>query len=1071
MMCGTFMSYLRTILNSSSLVHHGFLILLLCLAPSGISAQTSVLTQHNDNARTGQNTNETILKTSNVNASQFGKLFAMAVDGQVYAQPLYVPNVSIAGGTHNVVIIATENDSVYAFDADSGGAPLWKASMVDALHGAGSGETPLNNSTTIDCEDMQSTIGITSTPVIDPASNTIYVEAKSTDGLNYFHRLHALNLLTGSEKSPGPVQVTATVTGTGDGSTNGQLVFESATMSLHHNARAGLLLMSGTIYIAFTSHCDAAPYHGWLFAYDAATFARKSVYVTTPNGGLGSFWMSGAGVAADSGGNIYIASGNGDFDTVNVPARELGDSLLKLGTTNQTLSLLDYFTPQDQQSLENSDQDLGSGGVLLLPDQPGSFPHILVQAGKEGQVYVVNRDQFTTGNSHYCANCGNDPEIIEESSSGAVGGIWGAPAYWNNNIYFGGSGDDLKVIPITNGLPDFTRMSSSSTSIGYPGITPSISSNGTAAGTAILWAIDSSQFGSPGPGPGPAVLHAFDATNIVNELWNTTQAANNRDRAGNAVKFAVPTIANGKVYIGTLSEVDVYGLLTSGAPAITSANSTTFTVGTAGSFAVTTTGTPTPTVSETGTLPSGVTFVNNGNGTATLGGTPAAGTAGSYPITITASNGVGTAATQSFTLTVNQAPAITSLSPTSGVVGGSVTIAGTSFGATQGSSTVKFNGTVALTTGWSNTQIQATVPTGATTGPVLVTVNGAASNALTFTVNTGSNGYSHNRAITINHTQVPNTDQTNFPLLVSGTYSYLATTANGGNVTSANGYDIVFTSDAGGTNALAFERESYNATTGAVNFWIKIPTLSHTTDTVIYMFYGNSSVTTDPSNKTAVWDSNYLGVWHLGETSGTAIGDSTANGHNGTKLGSNTPAATSGKVDGAQSFNPSTNDYIDVASFAPPTSLTIEAWINTPGNSGINNIILNKNNSEYDFRIQGNGNLGGIAGGTSLTDSAFNFFAAGNINQWFHVVFTFDAAGQLNKLYRNGALTQSGANTGSITATSNDMWIGRHSQYNFGTFKGTIDEVRISSIARSANWIATEYNNQSNPSNFYTVTP
>src|ERR1700722_4103539 len=247
------------------------------------SAQSSVLTQHNDNARTGQNTSETILNTTNVNANEFGKLFTMPVNGQVYAQPLYVPGVTIKGGVHNVVIVATEADSVYAYDADSASSlPLWKASMVDVAHGAGVGETALNSATTTGCDDMPQ-VGITSTPVIDPTSKTIYVEAKSTTGTNYFHRLHALDLLTGNEKSPGPVVIAGTVSGTGDGSSNGQIAFDN----LHHLNRPRLLLLNGTIYIAYASHCDTSPYHGWLFAYDAATFTQKSVYVTTPNGGLG----------------------------------------------------------------------------------------------------------------------------------------------------------------------------------------------------------------------------------------------------------------------------------------------------------------------------------------------------------------------------------------------------------------------------------------------------------------------------------------------------------------------------------------------------------------------------------------------------------------------------------------------------------------------------------------------------------------------------------------------------------------------------------------------------------------
>ena len=247
-----------------------------------------------------------------------------------------------------------------------------------------------------------------------PHRKQSYVEAKSTNGTTYFHRLHALDLRTGNEKTPGPVVIDATVSGTGDGSSNGQLVFHD--LALHQLNRPGLLLLNGTIYIAYASHCDNSPYHGWLFAYDEATFALKSVYVTTPNGGLGGFWMSGAGVAADASGNIFIASGNGDFDTTNVPAKETGDTILKLGTTNQILTQLDYFTPQNQASLQANDADLGSGGVLLLPDQPGSFPHILVEAGKEGRIYVVNRDQMTTRNSHYCSGCTNDPEIIEECS-------------------------------------------------------------------------------------------------------------------------------------------------------------------------------------------------------------------------------------------------------------------------------------------------------------------------------------------------------------------------------------------------------------------------------------------------------------------------------------------------------------------------------------------------------------------------------------------------------------------------------------------------------------------------------
>ena len=506
-----------------------------------------------------------------MNVNQFGKLFSIPTDGQVYAQPLYVPGLQINGQIHNVLIVATENESVYALDADSNAgtnaSPLWKVSMLDAAHGAGPNETPMDPIAALGCTDLQPQAGITSTPVIDLNSNTIYLEAKSTDGLNYFHRLHALDLLTGNEKPPGPIVISATVDGAGDGSTNGKLTFDS----LHHLNRDGLLLLNGSIFLGFGSHCDNGPYHGWLFAYDAATFKQTSVYVTTPNGGLGGIWMGGAGIAADSSGNIFIASGNGDFDTANVPPTETGDTILKFGTANQLLTLLDYFTPQDQADLDTGDHDLGSGGVLLLPDQPGAYPHLLVQAGKEGLIYVVNRDQMTANNSHYCSGCSSDPEIVEESATAAIGGVWGMPSYWNSNIFYWGSDDVLKSIPISNGLPDFTHITSTPVYFSWPGATPSISSNGATSGTGIVWAVDSSQFESPGPGPGPAVLHAFDATNISNELWNSSQAPNGRDMAGNAVKFATPTIVNGHVYIGTSSEVDVYSLFSlSEAPIIAS---------------------------------------------------------------------------------------------------------------------------------------------------------------------------------------------------------------------------------------------------------------------------------------------------------------------------------------------------------------------------------------------------------------------------------------------------------------------------------------------------------------------
>ena len=527
---------------------------------SNSSGFAGVLTQHNDIGRTGQNLSETVLTPTNVNTTTFGKKFSQAVDGFVYAQPLYVPNVTIGGSVHNVIYVATEGDSVYAFDADSNTGTnaglLWHASVIDTAHGAAAGATTMNSSTPLGCTDLVPQVGITSTPVIDPSTGTMYLEAKSEENGAFIHRLHALDITTGAEKAPGPVVITGTVSGTGDGSSGGTVTFDG----LHQLNRPGLLWLNGVLYLSYASHCDDSPYHGWLFAYDAGTFSQKSMLVTSPNGNDGGFWMSGAGVAADSNANIFIASGNGDFDTTNIPARELGDTIMKVfypGTS--TISLLDYFTPSDQSTLDGDDTDVGSGGVLLLPDQPGNVPHELVQAGKHGIIFLINRDQMTTNNLHYCqTNCNDmDPEILEElPQSNSSFWMFSLPAYLNGTVYFCGVQDNLKAFPLTNGTLATSPSETSSHSFGFPGGTPAASASGNANG--IIWVIDASQYGTPGPGPGPAVLYAYGAGTLT-PLWNSSQTGS--DAAGNAVKFSVPTIANGKVYIGTQTEIDVYGTL------------------------------------------------------------------------------------------------------------------------------------------------------------------------------------------------------------------------------------------------------------------------------------------------------------------------------------------------------------------------------------------------------------------------------------------------------------------------------------------------------------------------------
>ncbi len=352
-------------------------------------------------------------------------------------------------------------------------------------------------------------------------------------------------MTTGAERSPGPVVITATVPGTSDGGTT------DTFNPLYQLNRSGLLLANGEIYLGYASLCDDTPYHGWLFAYDASALTQTSVFITTPNGqGQGGIWLSGTGIAADSSANIFTAVGNGNFD-----ATDVGDSVVKLALSGTTISLTDYFTPFDQGNDDANDFDVGSGGVLLLPDQSGTNPHELILGTKGGDIYLIDRDQMTENNQHYCSGCTSDPEIVQEIlNAGTPTWLMAAPAYWNGNVYFCAFNNPLEVYSLSNGALSAAPSSSSPEIFGFPGATPSISANGTANG--IVWVIDSGQADSPGP----AVLYAYDATNVANELWNSSQAANNRDTAGNAVKFTVPTIANGKVYIGTQTELDVFGL-------------------------------------------------------------------------------------------------------------------------------------------------------------------------------------------------------------------------------------------------------------------------------------------------------------------------------------------------------------------------------------------------------------------------------------------------------------------------------------------------------------------------------
>jgi hypothetical protein len=533
------------------------------------SAAQDVLTYHNDNARTGLNASETTLTPQNVNSTTFGRLFTYPVDGYVYAQPLYMAGVNVPGkGSHNIVLVATEQDSVYAFDADgNGGASgglLWRDSFINPA--AGITTVP---SADVNTGDLVPEIGITATPVIDPKTNTLYVVTKTKQVANGFtscvQTLHALDVTTGADKvAPTVIADTQfdgsnytyvsgpSVPGTGDGSINGVVHFNA----LREFGRAGLLLLNGLVYAALASHGDNGPYHGCVLGYNAATLqpVNSAVFNTTPDGGLGGIWQSGGGLAADAQGNIYFATGNGTFD-VNTGGPDYGDSVVKLSTA-AGLGVADYFTPSDQAVLNQYDIDLGSGGPLLLPDQPD--PHLLVQTGKEGTIRLIDRDRMG----------GYNPagDNIVQELPGAVGRTWSSPAYFNGSVYYAGVGDVLKAFDLVNGELTGAPVSRALAGSGFPGSTPSVSANGTHDG--IVWTVQSDAYGSGGP----AVLHAYDATDVSRELYNSAQDPS-RDGLWGAVKFATPTVARGKVFVGTQYGLAVFGLLHSDPPAFNTGQS------------------------------------------------------------------------------------------------------------------------------------------------------------------------------------------------------------------------------------------------------------------------------------------------------------------------------------------------------------------------------------------------------------------------------------------------------------------------------------------------------------------
>lgn len=502
------------------------------------SVHTDVVTFHDDAGRTGANLTESVLTPANVNSASFGLLRVLSVDGKVDAQPLYLAQLSVAGATHNVVFVATENDSVYAFDPQTG-AILWHVSLL------GSGEAPSDSH---GCYQIEPTIGVTSTPVIDRAAGphgAIFVVAMSKDGsANYYQRVHALDVTTGAELFNGPVTVNASYSS----SAGGQKTFAPG----QYAERAALLLDHQTIYTGWTSHCDQQPYSGWIVAFSESTLAQTGVLNVAADSDAGpSMWMAGGGPAADSAGNVYLLTANGAFETTpdakGLPQYgDYGNSFLKLATTGGGLAVADYFAPYNEVAESAADEDLGSGGVMLLPDvtdSSGVVRHLLVGAGKDGNLYVVNRDNMGKFSSSGDADW-------QELDGALPGGVYAAPAYFNGVVYYCDEGGPLKAFPVTGAKLSALPASETTTEFPYPGASPAVSANGTSAG--IIWAVENNS---------AAVLHAYDASSLTHELYNSTQASGGRDKFGAGNKFITPTVADGMVFVGGPEGVAVFGLL------------------------------------------------------------------------------------------------------------------------------------------------------------------------------------------------------------------------------------------------------------------------------------------------------------------------------------------------------------------------------------------------------------------------------------------------------------------------------------------------------------------------------
>lgn len=520
-------------------MRRSFLVLLSSLAIVARPALSQLATSQYTSLRTGADLAETKLTPANVNPRSFGKLFSLKVDGDVYAQPLVLSQVEMPDqGKHDVVFVATEHDSVYAFDADKKAPPLWHVSFLDPAKGI----TAIPGQH-VHCPFINPEVGITSTPVIDLGQGTLFVLARTMEQVSdppykYVQRLHALDITTGKERPGSPVEIKATVTAEDRAHKRHEIVFDP----LVENPRAALLLVNGTVYLTWASSCDAGAYHGWVMAYDARSLQQQGVFITSPNGKEGGIWQSDTGPAADSSGNVFVVTGNGDFDE---SAANYGDTMLKLALDHDKLLVRDYFTPHDQAMLSSKDLDLGAGGPVLLPDQNGPHPHLALAGGKDGNLFLIDRDHM--GKFHAAMD-----DVVQTVK--LKGSLHAAPSYWNHHVYVFGDNDVLHDLKLSEGK--LVREHDANGPPTDPGATPTISANGDRDG--IVWTV-STRTWEVFP-ERLAVLHAYDALDVSRELYNSAENSD-RDQAGISLRFTIPSVVAGRVYVDTRNEVDVYGLL------------------------------------------------------------------------------------------------------------------------------------------------------------------------------------------------------------------------------------------------------------------------------------------------------------------------------------------------------------------------------------------------------------------------------------------------------------------------------------------------------------------------------